>query len=166
MAVAVAVGLLSMASSMADSAAQDDIMRQKAQDYGLRAGGVAFSQHRHQQFLESNLSTLRDNAEAQKRFIEANQAEAEADARVQAAAAGVAGDSVDAVIQETERNAAEAVKQEETKLATSKRQVEADMVDNTINADIQKGVFHGAHDKHAGKVSAALGFIEGYRLGL
>lgn len=164
--VAIGIGLLSMAGSMADQAEENDMMRQKASDHGLRSGGILYARDRNSTMIERNNTILRENSEADRRYIEMKQSEAEADARVISAAAGVAGDSIDDVVGETERNAAEASAQISKQEDQRKAQQTIDFVDNQVNADIQKGVFHSATDTKKGAIKAGLGFIQGFQLGL
>jgi hypothetical protein len=166
MAWPIVLGLMSAASTLADNAEDNDQMRQRAQELGLKTAGINFSRDRHARAIEAQAPILQSNAEAQKRFVEANQAQAEADARVIAAAAGVAGDSVDAVISDTERTAAEAVTQIERDKKTKERQLITDYVDNQVNADLQKPAFDSTVDKGAGVLKAGLSFVSGYRLGI
>lgn len=166
MAWPVVLGMMSMASSMADSAEENDQMRQRAQSHGIRSGGINFARDRHTMAIEEQSKLIGDNADAQERFLEMRQAEAEADARVTAAAAGVAGDNVDQVINQTERNAGEAVVAVQEAESQAKRQVQADRVDNVVNAEVQKGHFDSTADRSAGAVKAGLSFIQGYRLGI
>lgn len=166
MAWPVVLGLMSMASSMADSAEENDQMRHRARTHGLKTGGINFARDRHVATIEANSALLQTNAEAEKRFVESQQAQAEADARVTAAAAGVAGDSVDAVINDTERTAAEAVKNIDRNKAAKERQLQTDFVDAKVNPDLQKGVFDSTVDRGKAPLKAGLSFLQGYRLGI
>jgi hypothetical protein len=157
---------MSMASVAADGAEENDQMRQRAQEHGIRSAGINFARDRNMMMTELNLANLTRNTAETERFIKSQQARAEADARVSAAAAGVAGDSVDAVISDTERTAAEAVAQLDHQSAAEERQLKSQAVDTVVNADINKGVFDSTVDRNKGLVKGGLAFVQGYRLGI
>lgn len=166
MALPVVLGLMSMASVAADNAEENDQMRQRAQEHGIRSGGINFARDRNLVATQLNIINVTRNKAETERFIESQQAEAEAEARVAAAAAGVAGDSVEDVISDTERTAAVANAQVTHRATAEERQLKTGAVDTVVNADIQKGVFDSTRDRHKGAIRSGLAFVQGYKLGI
>jgi len=161
--VAVGVGSLSLASSFMGEADANEQMQQKAGDYGTRKAGLTFSAQKRVGAMVSQAKQISENVRLGKIAIDRNQARAEAEATVSAAQSGVAGDSVNQVIGETEVNAAHAKGQTERNAKSAKRDLEINFVDTLLQADINSGRLDTSTKSQTGKHVLAFGqgFISG-----
>jgi len=137
---AIALGTLSFASSLLGESDKNDQMIQQAQDFGIRRAGIKSATEAKLTALISQAAQAKENKILANLTIDRAQAKAEAQARVNAAQAGVAGESVNQVINETEVNAANAKNITDRDLRNSKNQLKIDFVDTVINAETQTGV--------------------------
>ena len=137
--VALGIGALAAVGSMLNEADENEAMESRAAAFGVRKAGIDAATKSTIEGIFTQATELEDAAALTKSEIYRSQAQAEADARVSAAAAGVAGASVSAVINETEVNAVRADKQTETKLTASQNQLRLNFVNTVLNAEAQKG---------------------------
>ena len=164
MALPVFMGILSMANANMATADANDQMEQKAADYGVRKAGIASATASRLDGIMSRAYAVEANAERAENLIEQDQAAAEAQARVNAAAAGVEGESVNQVIDETEVNAVKAKAAVKAETAEAQRQSRQDYVDTKVNADKSLGQLdtstHNQTLRHT--LAFAQGFMSGF----
>jgi len=139
MAAAVALGLVSMASTALEFLDAGERSEQAAVDNGTRLAGIEYTAGRRDDLLKASAGVISDNAKRASVNIGVAQLEAEADAINNAAAAGVEGASVDTIIQDSERNKANAKSAIESLKNQQMLQLEQDIVDNAVNATISAG---------------------------
>ena len=89
--------------------------------------------------MKASAEVISDNAKRASVNIGVAQLEAEADAINNAAAAGVKGASVDTIIQDSERNKANAKSAIVSLKNQQMLQLEQDIVDNAVNATMSAG---------------------------
>lgn len=163
--VAIGMGTLSLASSMLGESENNELMAQKARDFGIRSAGIDFSSSKRLDTLVSKSLEIVESTKLGKIAIDRNQSEAEANARVIAAAAGVAGDSVDSVIGSTEANAALAQGQLDRTKNAAERNLRLNFVDETMTADINKGTLDTSTSSSDQTLAHALSFTTGFARG-
>jgi len=137
--VALGMGTMTVASSMLDEADENQAIEQKAADYGTREAGINFSSARRLDSMIGEMHALAENTRYGEIAIDRKQAQTEAQIRVNAAAAGVEGGSVNQVIDETEVNAAKAKGVLDNAKTQANQQIKLNFVDEIINTDINKG---------------------------
>ena len=163
--VAVGIGTLTLASSMLGEADENQAIEQKAGDYGTRTAGMDFSSKRRLQAMAHEMKSIEENTRYGEIAIDRQQAQTEADIRVNAAAAGVEGGSVDQVIDETDVNAAKAKGVLDNAKTQASQQVKLNFVDEVINTSIGKGILDTSTQNNSGlkhSLSFAKGFSSGF----
>lgn len=135
----------------------------QADAYGVKTAGIDFGAARSGEFLQSKITGIEQARTEHNVAIEKNLARAQSDATVMAAMAGVDGQSVDAVANDTERSAAEATRSVNDQARQQKLQTKTDYVDNFLNAHISKGnAKFNAPSKETQATNTALGFAKGF----
>lgn len=164
---AVGMGVLSV---MGNNQAQKDADKQAAAEaraLGVKTAGIDFAAERTANTLMSKLAFVKDKEVVSLNQIAKDQARAESDAKVSAATSGVAGQSVDAVVNETERTAEEAKGSINDAVKQQGLQIQTDYVDNFLNAEISKGNAEFTNASSGERTTnAALGFAQGFLGGL
>ena len=137
--LAVGVGVMGVAGTMLSNKEGDKDLLASARAEGQENAGINFGADRHAAHLskamfEAQSAGLQSNIE-----IDKAQARAESDAKVSAAQAGVSGQSVDLVINDTERSKEEAKQSVDRQVRAQSLQLSTDYVDNYLNATLKKG---------------------------
>lgn len=163
MALAIGMGLLALGGAVMARRSEVKGMKNDAAKFGVHAGQIAFGTERRQAQIVKTLGMVQKSQLTEKLAIHAAQAQAESDAKVIAAEAGVDGQSVDLVINSTEQNAMKAEGSLNDRVATQKLQLTTDFVDNSLNAELETGRMD-VKTKSSGQVAAeyALSFGGGY----
>lgn len=170
MAADIALATLSGLSSLSSSSSERRQRRrqQAAADkqFGIDAASIDFSSARRMSFVPQQAEGIRTQSAMLRQATQAAQARTEAELRVSAAAAGVAGDSVDVTISDTERTLATnelLIKQQRNK---AEDQLRIDITDQSIQAEISKGSRvdngDGGPSKKTSLGLASLDFLQSY----
>lgn len=133
------IGGLMLANSLMGEADANDQMAHKAKQYGVNKAGIDSAKTTRITALITQASQLKASKALSEKMVNMSQAEAEAQARVNAAAAGVEGDSVNQIIGETEVNAANAKEIIDSQEKNAQNQLKQNFVDTTVNASQQTG---------------------------
>ena len=159
--IPLAIGGLSMLSSMAADSDANAQMESKAAAFGVRKAGIMASKDAMLNTLVSDKAKLADQVAQAGIDIEKSQAQAEAQARVNAAAAGTAGASVDVTIAEADVNAANAKSQVNQKQKAGNDQIRLNFVNSVINAETQVGTLDTSSRASSARtlMSGATGFL-------
>ncbi len=162
--VPIALGALSLAGQLMNEADQNALMLEKAKAFGIRSAGIEDFKVAQGKVLTTTLQQIRDNSTYAQMDIDKNQAQAEAQVRVNAATAGVAGGAVDVTLNETEVNAANATLNVTRNAKSAKAQAKQSFVDTQLNAENSKGTLDtSTRDQTANRVlSFATGFASGF----
>lgn len=161
-------GLGSLVGSRSKRRAQRRERNRKARQFGIRAAGIEFATMRMTALLPTQAAAIQTNKELAAMTVDKNQAKAEADARVNAAAAGVAGASVENVVSDTERTAAQNKDILNRMKNKEMAQLEISLVDKQLNAEINKGVLidsdsaGGSKERMYDVATAGLTFLSSY----
>lgn len=163
MIMAIGMGVMAIGGAVLARRAEVEGAKNDAKKFGNHAGSVEFSKERKQGAILDTLSQVQSAQLSEKMAIREAQARAESDAKVIAGAAGVDGQSVDLVINETEQNAMEAEASLNDRVAAQKLQLTTDFVDTHLNAELDTGKME-VKTKSSGQVAAeyALSFGGGY----
>ena len=165
--IPVAMGALSLAGSAISQREADQKALADAKALGVKNAGIRFASERRADFLVKQVAGI--EAERQSAIIDIDKAQARAisDAKVQAAFAGVDGQAVDAVINDTERTSEEAKRSVDDSIKAERLQLKASYTDNFLNAAMQKGtVEHRSKSQGQRFLEGALSFGQGYLGGL
>ena len=164
---AVGMGVMSMVNNAASQEAENQRLRQQAEQYGMTEASIAFSANRKADIMVSEAKDIQTKSIVDKIIVDANQAVTEADLRVSAAAAGVSGGSVDDLLLSTEANAAQQKQQVNTSTNRAKRQLATKFIDTKVSATAQTGrVSLQGTSTGTSRVLAGLSFLSGYQTGL
>lgn len=160
---AVAMGIIAIGGSILQRRAENDNMRNDARQLGMSEAANMFAAETQVGQIFGKIVAAENERVQQNAAIEKAQAAAESDAKVSAAHAGVAGQSVDAVINDTERSAAEAKSFVDKRVRQERLQLSTDYVDNYLNAEMRKPNAK-FNTKSSGHVAAefALSFGQGF----
>lgn len=165
--VALGMGALSLAGSVIGQREKDEQALADAKALGVRNAGVRFASERRADFLVKQIAGIESERQSAIIDIEKAQARAISDAKVQAAFAGVDGQAVDAVINDTERTSEEAKRSLDDSIKSERLQLKASYTDNFLNAEMQKGtVEHRRKGSGQRFLEGALSFGQGYLGGL
>lgn len=141
--LALLAGGISFASHLISSSEERNRNRQQQiqdeQQYGRNAAGIDFTTQRKLSMIPSQVKATAEMTNLAKYAVEKEQARTEAEARVNAAAAGVAGASVDTQIADTERTAAENKAILDKNKDEKTKQMQVSIVDMALDAELQKG---------------------------
>lgn len=161
-----ALGALSLASTAMGESDNNEQMAQTARQFGIKRAGVAA-------FKDNQLRTYTKRVQAQNEAkiladqeIELSQDKAEAQARVNAAAAGVAGTSVEQTVSETQINEQRALTTVARKSKQQKEQSKTDLVDSLVNAEAGLGTLDTTKRGGNTILKYGLSFASGYLSGL
>lgn len=140
----------------------------REQQFGKNAAAIDFSLARRQSLVPDQTRVLNENSQLAKLELSKSQAQSEADQRVQAAAAGVSGSSVDVSIADTERTKAENEYLINIQTARGLEQAQISIVDDAISAQISKGslVNNTRESKGLDVANAGLSFLSSFALSL
>ena len=162
-----AAGLAAVTSLFGSSRERRHERRQRRaqqKQFGVNAAGIDFSQARQLTFIPEQVKGIQEGTTLAKLSVDRAQARTEAELRVNAAAAGVSGSSVDVTISDTERTAADNKlmldKNEEKQLG----QLQINITDSAISSELQKGgiVDNAKSSKGADIGLASLEFMSKY----
>ena len=131
-AAGVAKGLMDYEASM-------DRYKQEAENYGTHKGSVEFETGARLRNLPTQAKAIADSAELQSLSVEQQRANTVAQLTVNAAAAGIAGDSVDAVINDAHLTADTAARSVENEETAAMLQVAQDAKDTIMTGEKEKG---------------------------
>ena len=137
-----AAGLAAVTSLFGSSRERRHERRQRRaqqKQFGVNAAGIDFSQARQLTFIPEQVKGIQEGTTLAKLSVDRAQARTEAELRVNAAAAGVEGDSVNQIIGETEVNAANAKEIIDSQEKNAQNQQKQNFVDTTVNASQQTG---------------------------
>ena len=163
--MAVATGILFAAQAASSVLAENDRAEQDAIAYGTRSAGIKYTSARKQKLLAASAGDIGANATNAEVAVAVGQLQAEADTITSANAAGVSGSSVDATISETEKNKAQALHALETIKTQQMLQLEQDLVDTALSAEMSKGIQQtNEADPLAGALGMVGGFMKGFSL--
>lgn len=159
----VGMGVMSMMAAKNGQKGEDQDIAGQAKAHGIKLGGIDFSADRVAQTMVGRMNTLSSSKVHGDMIIDASHAQAASDAKVSAAQAGVAGQSVTAVANDTERTKAEAKGSLNRRLAAEKLQLSTDYTDNYLNAHMKKGSadFKERGSSNKGTMQA-LAFAQGF----
>ncbi|MCP4341056.1 MAG: hypothetical protein GY799_19750 [Desulfobulbaceae bacterium] len=161
--VAIAMGTMALAGSVLGRRERNQQALADAKALGVRNAGIKFASERRADFLLGEAALIGADRQQNFMLIDKAKAAAESDAKVSAAAAGVDGQSVDAVINDTERTAEEAKRSIDDRIRAEGLQLKANYTDNFLNAAMQKGT--SEHRKTSSSVAFlqdALAFGQGF----
>ena len=152
---------VSVLSSMAGEADQNAAMVDKAKAFGIRKAGIQASKDQALDGVVANARQLQEAKAYQGIDIEKSSDMAEAQAKVNAAAAGVSGTSVDLTIAQADVNAANATNQVERKNKQDREQLKLNFVNTIINAETQTGTLDTSTRDQTGKhiLAGVTGFV-------
>lgn len=158
-----AVGV-SVLSSMANEADQNAAMASKARAFGVRKAGIVASKDQALDSVVANAAQLRNEAALVGADIEKTKSASEAQARVNAAAAGVEGASVDVTIAQSDVNAANAKGKLDNKVKQNEHQLKLNFINTIINAETQTGTLDTSTQDQTGKhlLAGAGGFLSAF----
>lgn len=158
-----ASAVLSLAGSLEEEADQNDAMEQKAADFGTRKAGIVSFQRRQRGILSTSIQEILEAGDFAEQGIDSNQAQAEAQARVNAAQAGVGGTSTDQIINETSVNAEKAKQNATRQTDRNIKQAKTSFVERSLQAENQIGKLDTSTVDQTGKhvLSFASGFAGG-----
>lgn len=158
-----AMGGMALAGTAMSNRAANKQMKSDARSEGIRQAGVWFGAERKGAAIEAQLAGTNQARVDNYIEIQKSQARAESDAKVAAAAAGVAGQSVDLQVNDTRRTEAEAKHSIDKQIAQQRAQIRLDYIDNYVNAAAQIGnpEFKGV-DRTARFFNTALSFTQGF----
>lgn len=142
---------VSVVSSMMGEADQNAAMESKARAFGVRKAGIAASKEQALDAIVANTAQLRNEAALVGADIEKSEAAAEAQARVNAAAAGVEGASVDVSIAQSDVNAANAKGKLDARKKQNEEQLKLNFINTIINAETQTGTLDTSTQNQTGK---------------
>ena len=137
--LAAGMGLMAVGGSMLQNRAENKNAEADARQLGVQEAGIQFGSERKAAFLLRAVESVEAAAIQERAAINAAHARAESDAKVSAAHAGVDGQSVDAVVNDTDRTAAQAKGSVENRAREASLQLTTDYVDNFLNAKMQTG---------------------------
>lgn len=161
------MGVLSLAGAVLGQRESDEQTLADAKALGIKNAGIKFASERRADFLVKQIAGIEAERQSAILDIEGAQARAISDAKVQAAFAGVDGQSVDAVINDTERTSEEAKQSIDDSIQAERLQLKASYTDNFLNAAMQKGtVEHRSKSSGQRIAEAGLSFGRGYLQGL
>lgn len=161
------LGIMGMMSNNQQQKDADRNAASQAENYGIKVAGIDFAAERTAEMLMTKMVTIQDARVAAEIQIDKNQAQAESDAIVNAATAGVSGQSVDAVVNDTERTQAEAKGGLNEQVRQQALQLTVDYTDNFLNAEISKGQAKFTTASSGERTAnSALGFVKGFIGGL
>ena len=166
LAIPIAMGALSVFGSMAEEASQNAAMEDKAKAFGVRKAGIMASKESALEGIVKNAAEIQDAKALAGLDIEKNAQAAEAQARVNAATAGVAGSSVDVTIDQAGVNEANAKNKVNRKNASDREQLKLSFVNSIINAETSVGSLDTSTTNQTGKhiMSGVSGFLGGLSL--
>ena len=165
--LAIGLGALGVMGANAGQKNEDRQAAESARSYGIKVAGINFTADRVATSLVQQVSTIAEAKIRSDIAVDKAQAQAESDAKVSAAAAGVAGQSVDAVVNDTERTAAEAKGSISEQARAETLQIQTDYTDNFLNAHMSKGNVNFQTASKSDRIkSGVLGFAQGFLGGL
>ena len=134
----------------------------KEQQFGINAAATQFSTARSLSFIPEQAAAIEESGTMAKHVVDSNQAKTEAQLRVNAAAAGVSGDSVNVTIADTERTAAQNKAVITDRVNTKVDQLQVSVVDKAIQSKVSQGsiVDNTSSDNSVGV--ASLSFLSKY----
>jgi hypothetical protein len=138
MAALWAIAAISVGSSLLGSSGDDKSWKGEADKQGINTAAVQFQTARNFEALPQKARAIEAAAALNNVSIARTAAAAEADALVSAAAAGSAGGSVDATVDDVTRSADEARTQVETARLGQQAQIEQDRADIFWEGDAAK----------------------------
>lgn len=160
-----AVGV-SVVGSMMESSDQNDAIESDAAKFGVRRAGIEAATKESVSNLIANAKVLQESRAQMGHEIEQGQAQVEAQVRVNAAAAGVTGGSVEAVVTQTETNAGKAQHQADRQKKLADDKAQQSLVNTVLNAETQIGVLDTSTTDQTGKhiMAGATGLLKGLSL--
>lgn len=161
--MAVATAILFAAQAMSAQMGENARAEQDAAAYGMRVAGIDYTTARKQKLMAATAGDIEDNATIAEQQVLGAQLVAEADATVSANTAGVSGSSVDLTISESEKHAAQARGALETIKTQQMLQLEQDLIDTALSAELQKGT---SQTNQADPIAGALGMAGGFMKGI
>lgn len=165
--LALGIGGLAAVGSMQQQKASNQNLVDQAKQLGIRNAGIQFGAERQEGHIIRSMENIQAAKIQSYAEIQKAQARAESDAKVNAAASGVDGQSVEATINDTERSEANAKGAIDQQVKAQSLQLKTDYVDNAINAEMAKG---SAEFRVKGKRTAflenAVAFGQGFLGGL
>ena len=165
--IAIGMAVVGAASAIIARREQNKNMLSEAKALGIKEGQILFSSERKADFLVREAARLGQERQSAIIDIDKAQARAISDAKVMAAAAGVDGKSVDAVVNDTERTSEEAKRSIDESVKAERLQLQANYTDNFLNSSMQIGTkeFRAPSNAEAA-LGVGLGFAKGYLQGL
>ena len=133
------MGVMAVGGAILGRRAENDKAMRDAKSFGIHQAQVEFSGQRERFMITKQLAAVQDERLNQHIMIQAAQARAEAEAKVSAGQAGVSGQSVDAVVNDTERSAAEAEGALDKQVRAQQLQFGTDYIDSKINTHLNVG---------------------------
>lgn len=141
--------------------------KQAAKDYGTKQAGIKYNAEYKLGVMAASATNIEDDAIRDNINVQAAHLNAEAEAINNANASGVAGASVDQQITQSDRNAAKAKEAIENIRQSQVIQLEQNMVDLAMNAEMQQGVLGNEYESNsaADALNVASSVLSGFQQG-
>ena len=135
MAVGWTMAAIGMASAVIDNRYENSQMMKQAREYGRQSAAVEANKYRAQANVAGQVAMAHEMADQEKLRIESNRAATQSQATLNAAAAGVEGNSVDVLQTEAQASADRELGAVDTNLQSAINQAEQTLRDINIGAD-------------------------------
>ena len=162
---AAGMGIMSVVGSFAADDEAAEQLRDEARANGSSAAGTRFAARVRGDLIVDSISKLERSKQSQAIAIEQAGNVQEANIRVNAAQAGVAGDSVDDMLITASGEEARAKSNAEQQISEKQLQLKREFVDINVNAKTEQGKFT-ARGTGSTSVRTGLAFVSGVTQGL